>query len=44
MHNIIHTTLLKPFKSRNDDEMQVVDKDEDLFFEVESIINSKRFG
>ena len=44
MHNVIYTSLLKPFKSRNNDEMQVYDKEEDLFFEVENIINSKCFG
>ena len=44
MHNVIHTSLLKPFRSRNNDEMQVDDEEEDLFFEVENIIDSKRFG
>ena len=44
IHNFIHTSLLKPFKSRNNDEMQVSDDKEDLFFEVENIIDSKRFG
>ena len=44
MHNVIYTSLLKPFKSRNNDEMQVDDEEQDLFFEVENIIDSKRFG
>ena len=44
MHNVIHTSLLKPFKSRNDDEIQMDNEEEDLFFEVENIINSKCFG
>ena len=44
MHNVIHPSLLKPFKNRHNDEMQVDDEEEDLFFEVENIINSKRFG
>ena len=44
MHNVIHTSLLKLFKSQNDDEIQVDDEEEDLFFEVENIIDSKRFG
>ena len=44
MHNVIHTSLLKPFKSQDNDEMQVDDKEEDLFFEVENIIDSKCFG
>ena len=43
MHNFIHTSLLKPFKSRNNDKMQVSDDEEDLFFKVENIIDSKRF-
>ena len=44
MHNVIHTSLLKPFKSHNNDEMQMSDEEEDLFFEVENIIDSKCFG
>ena len=44
MQNVIHTSLLKPFKSRDDDEMQIDDEEEDLFFEVENIIDSKHFG
>ena len=44
MHNVINTSLLKPFRSQNNDEMQVDDEEEDLFFEVENIIDSKRFG
>ena len=39
-HNIVHTTLLKPF--RRQDKPQDMDKDEEEISEVEEIINSRK--
>lgn len=45
MHNIVYTSLLKPFKNRPDNEVnEMDDEEEDLFYNVENIMNSKRFG
>ena len=44
LHPVIHTTMLKPFKLREGDEMEVDDEQEELFFEVEGILDSKRFS
>ena len=38
-HNVVHTTLLKPFRRR--DEHQDVDDDEAEVWEVEEIVNSR---
>ena len=38
-HNIVHTTLLKPFRRR--DEAQDMDEDEEEVWEVEEIYNSR---
>ena len=44
MHNVIHTTLLKPFKTRKDpqveDDQQDHD-DEDIIYGVDHIVNSR---
>ena len=39
-YNVVHTTLLKPFRRR--DEPQDMDNDDSNFYEVESIIDSRR--
>ena len=39
-HNVVHTTLLKPFRRR--DETQDMDEDEEEIWEVEEIVNSRR--
>ena len=39
-HNVVHTTLLKPFRRR--DEPQDMDEDEEEIWEVEEIVNSRR--
>ena len=39
-HNVVHTTLLKPFRRR--DEPQEMDEDEEEIWEVEEIVNSRR--
>ena len=39
-HNVVHTTLLKPFRTR--DEPQDMDEDEEEIWEVEEIVNSRR--
>jgi len=39
-HNVVHTTLLKPFHRRDED--QDMDKDDPDVYEVESIINSRK--
>ena len=45
IHNVIHTTMLKPFVQRQGDEMQLDDDEEsDLFFDVEQVLDSKCFG
>ena len=45
IHNVVHTILLKLFnKYDGDDEMQINDEADELFFEVEKILDSKRFG
>ena len=38
--NVVHTTLLKPFRRR--DEPQDMDKDEEEIWEFEEIVNSRR--
>ena len=46
MHNVVYTSLLKPFRSRAEDnrDENIDDEQKDLFFDVENIIDSKRFG
>src|SRR5258705_8849118 len=44
MHNVVHTSPLKPFKSWDNDEMEIDDEEKDLFFDVDKIVDSKRFG
>src|SRR5258706_12841394 len=45
LHHVIHTTMLKPFKTREgDDQMEVDDEQDELFYEVEGILDSRRFG
>ena len=45
IYNIIHTTMLKPFIQRQDDEIHLDDNEQnDLFFDVEQMIDSKCFG
>ena len=46
MHDVVHTSLLKPFRSRAENEMDedTDDEQKDLFFDVEKIVDSKRFG
>ena len=39
-HNVVHTTLLKPFRRR--DEPQDMSEDEEQIWEVEEIVNSRR--
>jgi len=39
-HNVVHTTLLKPFNRRNED--QEMDDDDPDVYEVESIIDSRK--
>ena len=39
-HNVVHTTLLKPYRRR--DEPQDMDNDEVEIWEVEDIVNSRR--
>ena len=39
-HNVVHTTLLKPFRRR--DEPQDMSEDEEEIWEVEEIVNSRR--
>ena len=39
-HNVVHTTLFKPFRSQ--DEPQDMDEDEEEIWEVEEIVNSRR--
>ena len=39
-HNVVHTTLLKPFRRR--DEPQDMEEDEEEIWEVEEIVNSRR--
>ena len=39
-HNVVHTTLLKPFRRR--DEPQDMDEHEEEIWEVEEIVNSRR--
>ena len=39
-HNVVHTTLLKPFRRR--DEPQDMEEDEEDVYEVESIIDSRK--
>ena len=39
-HNVVHTTLLKAFRRR--DEPQDMDEDEEEVWEVEEIVNSRR--
>ena len=39
-HNVVHTTLLKPFRRR--DEPQDMDQDEEEIWEVKEIVNSRR--
>ena len=39
-HNVVHTTLLKPFRRR--DEPQDMEQDEEEIWEVEEIVNSRR--
>jgi hypothetical protein len=42
-HNVVHTTLLKPFRTRDDP--QDMDKDEDNeISEVKKILNSKKYA
>ena len=38
-HNVVHTTLLKPFRRRN--ERQDIDEDEAEVCEVEEIVNAR---
>ena len=45
IHPVIHTTMLNPFKTREgEDPMEVDDEEDQLFYEVEGIIDSRRFG
>ena len=45
IHNVIHTTMLKPFIQCQDDEMHLDDDEQNnLFFDVEQILDSKRVG
>ena len=39
-HNVVHTTLLKPFRDRA--EPQELDEDEEDNYEVEQIVDSRR--
>ena len=39
-HNVVHTTILKPFRKRN--EPQDIEEDEEDIYEVESIIDSRK--
>ena len=39
-HNVVHTTLLKPFRRR--DEPQHMDEDEEQIWEVKEIVNSRK--
>ena len=39
-HNVLHTTLLKPFRRR--DEPQDMDEDDEEIWEVEEIVNSRK--
>ena len=40
-HNVVHTTLLKPLRLR--DKQQDMEEDEEDVFEVESIVDSRRY-
>ena len=44
MHHVVHSTMMKPFKNRQGEPMDLDDEQDELFYEVESIIDSKRFG
>ena len=44
LHHVVHTTMLKPFKAREGDDNEVDDEENELFFEVDAILDSKRFG
>ena len=39
-HNVVHTTLLKPFRRR--DKPQDMNEDEEEIWEVEDVVNSRR--
>ena len=41
IHNVVHTTMLKPFIQRQGDEMQIDDEENELFFDVDQILDSK---
>lgn len=40
LHKVIHTSLLKPFRVREGEDIDVDDDDEEMYFVVESIVNS----
>ncbi len=42
IHHVVHTTLLKPYNGNVQDEID--DEQEDLFYNVDYIVASKRFG
>ena len=45
LHYVIHTTMPKPFKTREGDDHMELDNEEDqLFYEVEGILDSRHFG
>ena len=41
MHHVVHSTMLKPFKAREGDYIDIDDGEDELFFDVESVVDSK---
>ena len=44
LYHVVHTIILNPFKARESNENKVDDEEDELFFKIKAILDSKHFG